>query len=74
MKAATGESFPVLAVLALPGWYVENTARITDEMVRVLNPKNASWLFIKRPVSLDDAALQRAIFAVEKLAAEPVPD
>lgn len=74
LKAATGESFPVLAVLALPGWYVENTARITDEMVRVLNPKNASWLFIKRSVSLDDAALQRAIFAVEKLAAEPVPD
>lgn len=74
LKAATGETFPVFPVLALPGWYVENKARITDDMVRVINPKNAAWLFIKRPPILDDAALQRAIFCVEKLATEAVTD
>ena len=74
LQAATGERLPVVAVLALPGWYVENTARITDDMVRVINPKNASWLFVKRPPVLDDAALQRAIHAVEKLAAVPAKD
>jgi hypothetical protein len=26
-------------VLALLGWFIENTARISDEMVRVINPK-----------------------------------
>ncbi len=74
LQAATGERLPVVAVLALPGWYVENTARITNDMVRVINPKNASWLFVKRPPVLDDAALQRAIHAVEKLAAVPAKD
>lgn len=74
LQAATGERLPVVAVLALPGWYVENTARITDDMVRVINPKNAAWLFVKRAPVLDDAALQRAIHAVEKLAAVPAKD
>jgi hypothetical protein len=70
LQQATGERFPVTAVLALPGWYVENTARITDEMVRVINPKNSQWLLLpeKRPARLDPAAIQRAAFAIEKLA------
>ena len=70
LKNATGEHFPVIAVLALPGWFVENTARITDDMVRVINPKNSQWLLLpeKRPAQLDPAAVQRASFAVEKLA------
>lgn len=74
LQAETGERLPVFPVLALPGWFVENAARITDEMVRVINPKNSGWLFVKRAVVLDDAALQRAITAVGKLAAEPAKD
>jgi hypothetical protein len=70
LRSATGESFPVFPVLALPGWFVENTARITDEMVRVINPRKAQWLLLpeKRRVRLDTAAIQRAAFAIEKLA------
>jgi len=74
LQAETGERLPVFPVLALPGWFVENAARITDEMVRVINPKNSGWLFVKRAAILDDAALQRAITAVGKLAAEPAKD
>lgn len=70
LKQATGETFPVIAVLALPGWYVENTVRITDEMVRVINPKKSKWLLLpeKQCIRLDTAAIQRAAFAIEKLA------
>lgn len=74
LQAETGERLPVFPVLALPGWFVENAARVTDEMVRVINPKNSGWLFVKRAAVLDDAALQRAITAVGKLAAEPAKD
>jgi hypothetical protein len=74
LQAETGERLPVFPVLALPGWFVENAARITDEMVRVINPKNSGWLFVKRAAVLDDAALQRVITAVGKLAAEPAKD
>jgi hypothetical protein len=70
LHEATGERLPVFAVLALPGWFIENTARITDDMVRVINPKKSQWLLLpeKRPVLLDAAAIQRAAFAIEKLA------
>ena len=70
LRQATGESFPVFPVLALPGWYIENTARITNEMVRVINPKKSQWLLLpeKQPKRMDAAAIQRAAFAVEKLA------
>lgn len=70
LRQATGESFPVFAVLSLPGWYVENTARITEDMVRVINPKKSQWLLLpdKQRARLDAAAIQRAAFAVEKLA------
>lgn len=71
LQKATGETFVIQAVLALPGWFVKNTAPITGNMVRVINPKKSDWLFIKAPARLDAAALQRAIFAIEKLAAEP---
>ena len=74
LQAETGERLPVFPVLALPGWFVQNAARITDEMVRVINPKNSGWLFVKRAAVLDDAALQRVITAVGKLAAEPAKD
>ncbi len=70
LREATGERLPVFAVLALPGWFIENTARITDDMVRVINPKKSQWLLLpeRRPVLLDTAAIQRAAFAIEKLA------
>ncbi len=70
LREATGERLPVFAVLALPGWFIENTARITDDMVRVINPKKSQWLLLpeKRPALLDSAAIQRAAFAIEKLA------
>lgn len=70
LKAATGEAVDVTPVLALPGWYVENSARISDGMVRVVNPKNSAWLFLpNRTPVLDAPAIQRVTFAVEKLAA-----
>lgn len=69
LKAATGEAVAVTPVLALPGWFVENTARISDGMVRVVNPKGAAWLFLpNRSPVLDVAGIQRVAFAVEKLA------
>jgi nuclease-like protein len=70
LKAATGEVVAVTPVLALPGWYVENLARISEGMVRVVNPKNSTWLFLpNRAAVLNPAAIQRVAFAVEKLAA-----
>jgi hypothetical protein len=70
LREATGESLPVFAVLALPGWFIENTARISGDMVRVINPKRSQWLLLpeKRPILLNAAAIQRAAFAIEKLA------
>ncbi len=69
LKAATGEAVAVTPVLALPGWFVENTARIEEGMVRVVNPKGANWLFLpNRAPLLDGAAIQRIAFQVEKLA------
>lgn len=70
LKQSTGETFPVFAVLALPGWWVELAGRITDDMVRVINPKNAQWLLLpgKQPARLDSTAIQRAAFQIEKLA------
>lgn len=74
LRKATGESFPVTPVLALPGWYVENVARIADGMVRVINPKKSDWLFLNsRGVALDRAAIQRVSFAVEKLVVQESP-
>lgn len=70
LKQATGEQFPVFAVLTLPGWFIENTARITDDMIRVINPKKSQWLLLpdKQRSRLDAPAIQRASFAIEKLA------
>lgn len=70
LRKETGESFVVTAVLALPGWWIERTARITPTMVQVINPKNSRWLLLpdkKAPV-LDSPEIQRAANAVEKLA------
>lgn len=74
LRKATGESFPVTPVLALPGWFVENTARISEGMVRVINPRKSGWLFLSpRGAGLDPAAIQRVSFAVEKLVVQESP-
>lgn len=70
LQKETGESAPVTAVLALPGWFVERTAPIAPSRVQVINPKNSRWLFLpsgKEPL-LDAAMIQRAANAIEKLA------
>lgn len=70
LREATGETFPVTPVLALPGWYVERAAPITSNMVQVINPKNSGWLLLpeKKLPRLEPKAIQRAAFALEKLA------
>ena len=70
LREATGENFSVVAVLALPGWYVERAAPITPNMVQVINPKNSRWLLLpeKKAPRLEAQAIQRAAFAIEKLA------
>lgn len=70
LQQSTGNTYPVFAVLSLPGWYIENATRVTDNMVRVINPKKSDWLFlpIKQPERLDPSAIQRAAFQIEKLA------
>lgn len=74
LRKATGESYSVTPVLALPGWWVENSAPITDGMVRAINPKNSKWLFLNpRGAGLDPAAIQRVSFAVEKLVVQESP-
>jgi hypothetical protein len=70
LQKSTGESYPVTAVLALPGWYIERVAPISPGMVQVINPKNSGWLLLpgKQPTRLEPAAIQRAAFQIEKLA------
>lgn len=66
----TGERFAVTAVLALPGWWIDRTARLAPDMVQVINPKNCGWLVLpeRREIVLDSPAIQRAANAVSKLA------
>ncbi len=70
LRKETGESFPVTAVVALPGWFVEKAAPIRPGMVQVVNPKNSRWLFLpeRQAVLLDSPAIQRSANAIEKLA------
>jgi len=70
LQKATGERLPVFAVLALPGWFIDYSVRMTEQMVRVINPKNSGWLLLpgKQPIRLDPPAIQRAAFQIEKLA------
>ena len=70
LRKETGDSVPVTAVLALPGWFVERAAKITPGMVQVVNPKNSRWLFLPNGSDslMDSATIQRAANAIEKLA------
>lgn len=70
LRKETGESVPVTAVLALPGWFVERVASLKPGMVQVINPKNSSWLLLPERLSkaLDSATIQRSANAIEKLA------
>ncbi len=76
LQKSTGETFPVFAVLALPGWFIDYSVRVTEQMVRVINPKNSGWLLLpgKRPTLLDPPAIQRAAFQIEKLAQAATPE
>lgn len=76
LQKATGEHFPVFAVLALPGWFIDYSIRMNEQMVRVINPKNSGWLLLpgKQPTRLDAPAIQRAAFQIEKLAQAPTPE
>jgi hypothetical protein len=76
LQKSTGERFPVFAVLALPGWFIENTAPFSPKMVRVTNSKNCGGLLLpgKRPILLDPPAIQRAAFQIEKLAQAATPE
>ncbi|UCV14155.1 nuclease-related domain-containing protein [Quatrionicoccus australiensis] len=76
LQKSTGETFPVFAVLALPGWFIDYSVRVTEQMVRVINPKNSGWLLLpgKQPIRLDPPAIQRAAFQIEKLAQVPAPE
>jgi len=73
LKRSTGDTHSVTPVLALPGWFVESTVRLTDRMVRVINPKNSQWLLLpqRQSVQLDSATIQRVAFQIEKLAQAP---
>lgn len=70
LRKETGESVPVTAVLALPGWFVERVAPIRSGMVQVVNPKNSRWLFLpeRSAVLLDSPTIQRSANAIEKMA------
>lgn len=76
LQKATGERLPVFAVLALPGWYIDYSVRMTEQMVRVINPKNSGWLLLpgKQPTRLEPPAIQRAAFQIEKLAQAATPE
>lgn len=76
LQKATGERFPVFAVLALPGWFIDCSVRTTEQMVRVINPKNSGWLLLpgKQPTRLEPPAIQRATFQIEKLAQAATPE
>lgn len=73
---STGERLPVFAVLALPGWFIDYSVRVNEQMVRVINPKNSGWLLLpgKQPTRLDPPAIQRAAFQIEKLAQAATPE
>lgn len=72
LQKATGQSYAVQPVLALPGWFVEAKVPPNAQEVRVINPKNSGWLFTPKgaPV-LTDAQIQQAVFALEKIAKSP---
>lgn len=69
LAEATGKTFPVLAVLALPGWFIERKVKLTEDMVQVINPRNSSWLFLpdNKPPRLTPEEVQQAAFAIAKL-------
>lgn len=70
LKKSTGKPYTVTPVLALPGWYVETTVRIGDDMVRVINPKNTRYtVFPPNPKQpLDAESIQQADHMIQQLA------
>ncbi|QIL19797.1 nuclease-related domain-containing protein [Thermomonas sp. HDW16] len=67
LRGETGEPVPVVAVVCLPGWYVQSGKEAYRSDVRVINPKMTA-LFIdagNRPL-LADAQRNRIVNALQK--------
>lgn len=66
LKSATGLHVPVMPVLALPGWWVDDAQAPREARVRVVNGKNPTFLLGERSATrLDDGErrlLARAIW------------
>ncbi|WP_161946254.1 nuclease-related domain-containing protein [Desulfonatronum thiosulfatophilum] len=63
LSKAVGEPVQAQPVLAIPGWYVERTAKPD---IFIVNGKGAHGLFCKLPVSLDESMIQRIVYQVEQ--------
>ncbi|TVQ96669.1 MAG: NERD domain-containing protein [Desulfovibrionales bacterium] len=63
LSKAVGDQVRVHPVLAIPGWYVERTAK--PDMY-IINGKGAHSVFCKLPVVLDTCMIQRIAYQVEQ--------
>ncbi len=63
LSKAVGETVQAQPVLAIPGWYVERTAK-SD--VLIINGKGAHNLFCKLPTVLDANMIQRIAYQVKQ--------
>ena len=62
LEESTGKKFAVQSILALPGWYVENTAGFSPGTVWVLSAKAIPKFISKLPDSLCDDEVSMANF------------
>jgi len=62
LEESTGTKFAVQSILALPGWYVENTAGFSPGTVWVLSAKAIPKFISKLPDSLRDDEVSMANF------------
>ncbi len=73
LTKATGLTVKARPIIALPGWYVENTSR---GEVWAMNPKNCSFMLNpgRDRAPLDKADIKRIAFQVEQLCRLPALD
>lgn len=55
LQETTGRQFSVRSVLVFPGWFVENTRRVRQTELWVLNPKALPGFLEREPVALTPA-------------------
>ena len=53
----TGQHFAVRSVLVFPGWFVENTRKVRQPDLWVLNPKALPKFLNREPVAAAQVAL-----------------